>query len=329
MTQVRYLTSEDVVDLASVDEYVGVVREGYRQRGEGAPAKPRTLLHRDDPAGALTSYLTILPETGVMGGYTYSAGFGEGDAYFALPLFDADSGALLAILEGAAMNPLKTGAVGALGVDVLAREDASHLAVIGSGAQARGQLRATATVRSFDRVSVYSPTKENREAFAAEFNDDLDATVAAVASSAAAIEDADVVITATRSTEPVFDGVLLPDGAHVTAMGQYHPERRELDATTVGRAVYVPDLRERAFQDAGSFLLAREDGAVDDDHVHAELGGVVVGDAPGRTAPEDVTVFDSGGTAIETVAAGHMLYERAVEADRGELLEFPAASEWL
>ena len=329
MTEVRYLTSEDVVDLATVEEYVEVVREGYRQRGEGAPAKPRTLLNSDDPVGALTSYLTILPETGVMGGYTYSAGFADGDAYFALPLFDADSGALLALLEGAAMNPLKTGAVGALGVDVLARVDAAHLAVIGSGSQARGQLRATLAVRDVERVSVYSPTKENREAFAAEFNDELDATVAAVASSAAAVEDADVVITATRSTEPVFDGELLPDGAHVTAMGQYHPQRRELDATTIGRAVYVPDLRERAFQDAGSFLLAREAGAVDDDHVQAELGEVVIGDAPGRTSPEDVTVFDSGGTAIETVAAGYMLYERAVEAGRGEMLEFPAASEWL
>ena len=329
MTEVRYLTSEDVVDLATVSEYVDVVRDGYRQRGEGAPAKPRTQLFSDEPAGSITSYLTILPETGVMGGYTYSAGFAAGDAWFALPLFDAESGALLALLEGAAMNPLKTGAVGALGIDALAREDATHLAVVGSGSQARGQLRAATTVRAFDRVSVYSPTKDHREAFAAEFNDELDATVAAVASSAAAIEDADVVITATRSAEPVFDGEHLPDGAHVTAMGQYHPERRELDATTIERATYVPDLRERAFQDAGSFLLAREEGAVDDDHVHAELGEVVAGSAQGRTAEEDVTVFDSGGTAIETVAAGHMLYERAVEADRGEFFEFPKASDWL
>ena len=157
----------------------------------------------------------------------------------------------------------------------------------------------------------------------------LGATFAAVASSAAAVEDADVVITATKSAEPVFDGELLPDGAHVTAIGQYNPERRELDATTISRSVYVPDLRARAFQDAGSFLMAREEGVVDDDHVHAELGEVVAGVEPGRESPEDVTVFDSGGTAIETVAAGYMLYERAVEADRGEILEFPSARAWM
>ena len=329
MTEVRYLTSDDLLDLATPADYVDAVRDGYRQRGEGAPAEPRTQLFSDEPAGSITNYLAILPETGVMGGYTYSAGFAAADAWFALPLFDADSGALVALLEGAGMNPYKTGAVGAVGVDALAREDASKLAVIGSGTQASGQLRAAATVRDFERVSIYSPTKGHREACAAEFNDDLDATVAAVASSAAAVEDADVVITATKSAEPVFDGELLPDGAHVTAIGQYHPERRELDAATVARATYVPDLRARVFQDAGSFLLARAEGVVDDGHVHAELGEVVAGKAPGRETPDDVTVFDSGGTAIETIAAGHMLYERAVEAGRGEMIEFPSASAWM
>jgi len=327
MADVRYLTSADVADLATPAEYVDAVRDGYRQRGEGAPAEPRTQLFSDEPAGSISSYVAILPGSGAMGGYTYSAGFADRDAYFLLPLFDADSGRLRALIEGAGMNPLKTGAAGALGIDALAREDASTLAVIGSGTQARGQLRAAATVRDFERVSVYSPTKDHREAFAAAFNEELDPTVAAVASSGAAVEDADVVITATRAAEPVFDGDVLPDGAHVTAMGQYHPEKRELDAMTIERSVYVPDLRARAFQDAGAFLQARAEGVVDDDHVHAELGEVLVGDAAGRAAPEDVTVFDSGGTAIETVAAAQLLYERAEASDRGEVMDFPAASE--
>ncbi len=115
--------------------------------------------------------------------------------------------------------------------------------------------------------------------------DALDPTVAAVASPAAAVEGADVVITATSAIDPVFDGDLLEPGTHVTAMGQYHPEKRELDETTVERATYVPDLRERATMDAGSFLAAVEAGVVDEDHVHAELGEVVAGDASGRSLP--------------------------------------------
>jgi len=275
----------------------------------------------------LTGYLAILPEMGAMGGYTYAAGFGDRDAHFALPLFDADSGAPLALLDGASMNPHKTGAVGAVGVDALAPVDASDLALIGSGTQARGQLRATATVRDFDRVEVYSPTQSHRQDFAAEMNEELDATVAAVASSAAAVEGADVVVTATNADEPVFDGEMLEPGTHVTAMGQYHPAKCELDATTIERATYVPGLRARVTQDAGSFIAAVEAGVVDQDHVHAELGEVLVGDADGRASPEDITVFDSGGTAIETVAAAKLLYDRAVEKGVGEEIGFAPASE--
>ncbi len=327
MAEALYLTSDDLEDLATPAEFVDAVREGYRQVGEGAPAEPRTALTTDDPAGMLTSYVAVLPETGAMGGYTYSAGFDAGDAFFLTPLFDAESGEPLAVLDGAWFNPFKTGAAGAVGLDALAREDAATLAVIGSGRQARGQLRAAATVRDWDSVRVYSPTEAHREAFAEGFDAELDPDVVAVGSAAAAVADADAVITATRSSTPVFDGADLPDGAHVTAVGQYHPERRELDTETVARATYVPDLRARVTEDAGSFIAALEAGAVDEGHVHAELGEVVAGTADGRTRDDEVTVFDSGGTAIETVAGAHLLYERAAERGLGTPIEVAPASE--
>jgi len=329
MTDTVFLTSEEVAGLASPAEYVEAVREGYRQRGEGAPARPRSKLTNADPPGMLTDYSAVLPETGAMGGYMYAAGFGEEDAWFMTPLFDAESGEPLALLDGASMNPFKTGAAGAVGTDALAREDARTLAVIGAGSQARGQLRAAATVRDLDSVWVYSPTKESREAFAGEMNERIDPSVAAVASSAAAVEEADIVITATTASEPVFDGDLLAEGTHVTAMGQYHPDKRELDATAIERAKYVPDLRERVEQDAGSFIAALEEGTISEDHVHAELGEVVAGEAPGRETEEEITVFDSGGTGIETVAAAHMLYEKAKAEDLGSEISFAPASEAL
>lgn len=329
MTETLFLRSDEVAGLATPAEFVDAVREGYRQRGEGAAAEPRTKLGNAEPPGMFTTYAAVLPETGAMGGYMYSAGFGAKDAWFMAPLYDADSGEPLALLDGAAMNPFKTGAAGAVGVDALAREDATSVAVIGSGAQARGQLKCTVEVRDIETVWVYSPTKENRENFAGEMNEELDASVAAVASSAAAIEDADIVITATTSPEPVFDGENLEPGTHVTAMGQYDPEKRELDATTIEKAKYVPDLRARATQDAGSFILAMEDGVVDEDHIHAELGEVVAGVEPGREDDEEITVFDSGGTGIETVAGAYLLYEKAVEAGLGGTIDFAPASEAL
>ncbi|THE66546.1 ornithine cyclodeaminase family protein [Salinadaptatus halalkaliphilus] len=327
MTDTLFLSSSDVDDLATAAEYVEVVRDGYRQRGEGAAAQPRSKFRRDDPQGMLTTYAAVLPETGAMGGYMYTAGFGAGDAWFMTPLFDADSGAPLALVDGASMNPYKTGAAGAVAVDELARADADTLAIIGSGSQARGQLRTTATVRDFAEVRVYSPTPDNRESFADDFDADLDADVFPVDSSAEALADADVVITATRASEPVFDGDDLEPGTHVTAMGQYTTDKRELDTTTVERATYVPDLRERATFDAGSFLLACEEGDVSEDDIHAELGEVVAGEAPGRTGDDEITVFDSGGTGIETVAAAYMLYEKGRDAGLGTTVDIEPASE--
>jgi len=329
MTDVLFLTSAEVDDLAEPADYVAVVRDAYRQIGEGAPAEPRTKLFNRDPPGMFTTYAAILPETGAMGGYSYSAGFGAGDAWFMTPLFDAESGEPLALLDGASMNPFKTGAAGAVAVDALAHRDATEVAVIGSGAQARGQLATTATVREFEAVRVFSPTPENREAFADEFDDRIDADVSAVASASEALAGADVVVTATTASDPVISDADVEPGTHVTAMGQYHPEKNELPPELVARATYVPDLRARATQDAGSFLAAVEAGLVDEDGIAAALGEVVAGEHPGRTSEEEVTVFDSGGTGIETVAAAHMLYERASERGRGQTIDFAPASEAL
>ncbi|MGM0717913.1 MAG: ornithine cyclodeaminase family protein [Halobacteriota archaeon] len=329
MTDVLFLRSDELSGLATPAEYVSAVRSGYESHGNDGRAEPRTKLVSEDPPGMCTGYLAILPELGAMGGYTYAAGFGDEDAHFALPLFDAESGRLLTLLDGASMNPFKTGATGALAVDELARDDATTCAVIGSGAQARGQLRATATVREFEDVRVFSPTAASRDAFAEEFDERLSADVTPAASAAAAVEDADVVITATTATDPVVRNADLPDGVHITAMGQYDRRKRELDADTIARATYVPDLRDRAFQDAGAFLAALDAGVVDEDHIHAELGEIVAGHEPGRTAADEVTVFDSGGTGIETVASAWMLYDRAKERGLGETIEFAPASEAL
>ncbi len=322
-----YLSSEDVAGLADQAAFVDAVREAYRERGEGAPTKPRVTLESDEPAGVLNSYLAILPDTGVMGGYVYSAGFGDADARFVTPVFDAASGKPLAVVDGASMNTYKTGAVGAVGIDALAREDARTLAMLGSGAQARGQLRGAAAVRDLRDVRVYSPTRAHREAFAGDMDAQIDADVRAVDSTAAALTGADVVVTATNASRPVFEAELLEDGMHVNAIGQYDPEKREVDAETVRRSVYVPDLRERAFQDAGAFLLAREAGVVGEGHVHAELGEVVAGKAPGRTSAEQVTLFDSGGTALETLGSAALLFRRARERGLGSRIEFASASD--
>jgi alanine dehydrogenase len=322
-----FLTADDIAALAEMPAYVEAVASAYRERAAAAPTEPRTRLDAHDPPGFLTTYAAILPDRGVMGGYMYSAGFAEHDTWFVCPLFDSDTGRLLALLDGSYMNPYKTGALGAVGIDALARPDATEVAMIGSGAQARGQLRGAAVVRALDAVRVYSPTVASREAFAETMQAELGVPIEPVASSAAALEGADIVITATTASDPVFAAEELSPGAHITAMGQYTPGRTELDIETVRRARYVPDLRARALQDAGSFLAARDAGVVDDTHIVAELGEVLADPGLGRSDPAELTIFDSGGTAVETVGAAAMLYERAIEQEIGQPLDIRPGSE--
>ncbi len=327
MAPVRILTTDDIQPYLEPKAIVQAVREAYHERGHGAPARPRTRLKNDDPAGLLTGYTAILPHAGAMGGYTYSAGFQTKDAWFLAPLFSTETGELKALIDGSKLNPLKTGAASAVAVDELARQDATTLALIGSGRQAYGQFRCIETVRELTHVTVHSPTPKHRTALAETIQNDHGIPATPTHTSQEAIQGADIVVTATRSGSPVFNGEDLDDGAHVTAMGQYHPKRREVDGLTVARSTYVVDLRERVTKDSGEFLLAQAEGLVGPDHVHAELGAVVAGVAPGRRRPEEVTLFDSGGTGIETVGAAQYVFEQAKNEDRGEVVSFRSAGE--
>lgn len=321
-TTALFLSAEEIDGIAEPEEYVAAVREAYEQRGRGGATRPRTVIRNEEPLGRVNSYTAILPEQGVAGGYMYTSGFSPNGAWFVTPLFDAETGEPLALIDGEPLGARKTGAVGAVGVDALAKEDASTIGIVGSGKQARAQIVAARTVRDIDRVRVYSRTKENREEFASWMEDETGIPTTAVDDSTTAVKDADIVITSTTASDPVFDGRDLSPGTHVTAMGQYHPYKREIDDYTVANATYVSDLRERATSDAGAFLHALHSGAVADNHVHAELGDVVAGNAPGRRSDDEITVFDSGGTAIETVAGANLVYEKARERDLGTPLEF-------
>lgn len=325
MAQPLFLGSQEVADLANPEEYVDVVREAYRERGNGAPATPPVeLVTETEPKIAHVHYKVILPKMGVMGGYDYSL---ISDAWFLTPIFDTQTAEPLAVLDGASMNPLKTGAAGAVAVDELAREDASVLGVIGSGSQARGQIQTIATVRDLDEVRIYSRTPANREDLAADMDQQLDADVKPVSTSDEAVEGVDIVVTATTASDPVFDGALLESGTHVNEIGTYGEEKRELDIAAIERSTYVLDHRDRLLENAGSFIYAYEEGAVTEEHLHGELGDVVAGEVPGRESDDEITVFDSAGTAIETASAAYMLYEKAKDKGLGQTFTVESMNE--
>jgi ornithine cyclodeaminase/alanine dehydrogenase-like protein (mu-crystallin family) len=222
-------------------------------------------------------------------------------------LFDGTTGQPTAILDASGITAIRTAAVSALATRLLAAEDARELAILGSGVQAEAHLGAMRAVRDFERVRIYSPTREHAARLAQRAG-------AAVADSAeGAVRGADVVVTATNSREPVLRRDWLAPGAHVNAVGASAPTSRELDTATVAACLLFVDSRESVLNEAGEYQLALREGAIEGPgHIRAELGEVAAGMHPGRTGSEELTLFRSLGLAIEDMAAA----ERAVENAR-------------
>ena len=227
-------------------------------------------------------------------------------------LFDGENGQPTAILDASAITAVRTAAVSAVATRALARPGARTLAIIGAGTQARAHLAALAPVRDFDRVLVYAPTAQHAQAVVRQAADQ--GWQAAVAPSAqAALADADVVVTATSSREPVLQRGWLRPGAHVNAVGASTPRNREIDTATVAASALYCDSRESLRHEAGEYALAVAEGLIDADrHVRGELGELLAGSAPGRRDDAELTLFRSLGLAVEDLAAA----ETAVAAAR-------------
>ncbi|HKH49768.1 MAG TPA: ornithine cyclodeaminase family protein [Thermoanaerobaculia bacterium] len=220
-------------------------------------------------------------------------------------LFEADMGKPVAILDAAAITAIRTAAVSALATRLLAREDAGDLALLGASVQAKTHLAALREVRPLRRVRVWSRRPETARRFADE------ESVEAVATAREAVEGADLICTVTSSREPVLEGAWLSPGAHVNAVGACTPAARELDTETIRRARLFVDRRESALAEAGDLLIPLREGAVGEDRIAGELGDLLLGRLPGRRSPEEITVFESLGLAVEDLAAARYVWRKA------------------
>jgi alanine dehydrogenase len=215
-------------------------------------------------------------------------------------LFRPDTGEPLAIMDGRLITEMRTAAVSAVATRLLARPEASVLAILGSGVQARSHLEALRLVCRLAEVRVWSP--RNAGAFAERFG------VCAAASAEEAVRGADVVVVATASRTPVLLGEWLSPGTHINAVGAVRSDWRELDDAAVGCARLYVESREAATREAGDVIAAGE--------VFAEIGEVVAGTRPGRQSAEEVTLFKSVGVAVEDVVAADLVYRAARVAGR-------------
>lgn len=226
-------------------------------------------------------------------------------------LFDAEHGFPVAIMDASEVTAIRTAAVSGVATRSLARPEASDLAILGSGVQARTHLEAMALVRDLRRVRVYSPNEGRRRAFAERESGRQGVVVEPVSCAREAVEGADLICTTTAAREPVIEGDWIAAGAHVNAVGACLPSTRELDTSAVVRARLFVDRRESAAKESGDYLIPLQEGAIDEDHILAELGEVLAGEAAGRRTEKEITLFDSLGIAVEDLAVANYVYGRA------------------
>jgi alanine dehydrogenase len=250
--------------------------------------------------------------------YTYV----RGKLRFLVPLYEMATGDLLALIEADYMGQLRTGAASGVATKYLARKDARVAAIIGTGGQAKTQLEAIATVRKLKSARAYGRDGSKREKFCTEMSTRLDIPVRPCASAAEAVHGADIVCTATTSSQPVVNGADLSPGVHINAIGANHAHKRELDDEAVASAdVIVVDSVEQSRQEAGDLIIAFHGDEICWTGVK-KLSEIVAGKATGRTSDTEVTLFKSNGIASWDLAVAMKVYAAACEKKLGRELPF-------
>ena len=306
------LRESDVENLLTMKDAMDLVEKVHREYSTGqASDVPRERTRT--PKAALQILQGAVPSTGVFGYKAYTTGV-EG-ARFLVYAFSAENGRLIGVLEADRLGMMRTGAMGGIAAKWLARQDAKVAGVFGSGWQAHGQIEALALARNLERVKVYSRTRDKLEKFCAEMRAALSLEVVPAASAEEVVRGSDIVVTITSSATPVFSGEWLSPGMHINAAGSNSLVRREIDEKTVLMANrVVVDSRPTAIKEAGDLLPALDKGRL---HAGAliEIGEVIAGTRAGRTAADQVTLFESQGMAIQDLAiAAHLL---KLASDRG------------
>ena len=235
----------------------------------------------------------------------------------AVLLFDPINGSLAALLDATAVTTIRTAAVSGLATRLLARPDATELAILGAGVQGHSHLEAIHAVRPLTMVRVWSRSAEHARALVdvATSRFGLSAVVSATAGEA--VRNSSIVCTTTSSTEPVLLGEWLAPGTHVNAVGASTPNARELDSRAVARSRLYVDRRESALNEPGDILMPLREGEITPEHIVGEIGELVVGRVSGRSDDQEITLFKSLGLAVEDLGAASHVYAKAARDGAG------------
>lgn len=323
--KILYFSGDDLKAILTMEKCIGAMESAFRALSSGEASMPlRTGLEMEaDNATALFMpvYLPGISKVGVK-----TVTMARNNPAKGLPLihammmvFDSSTGVPLAVMDGEVITAMRTGAVSGLATSLLAKRDACTAAIIGTGTQGETQLEAVCKVRNIRKAYVFDLQAERANAFAAKMAEKLNIEVVA-AGSAATLQEADVICTATSSNNPVFDDLHIKSGAHINGVGSYKPDMAEIPPNTIARAKVVVDQMQGCLAEAGDIIQPIQQGIITQDHIHGELGELVTGKISSRENDDEITVFKSVGVAVQDLITADLVLKIAQEKDLGTSL---------
>ncbi|MGA2461441.1 MAG: ornithine cyclodeaminase family protein [Candidatus Bathyarchaeia archaeon] len=325
---VLFLSRNDVESVLTMRDAIEAVEKAFGEYGNGTVNMPlRPTIKVPKQKGAVLFMPAYLEEMNALGIKVVSV-YLDNPVKLGLPtilgvvlLTDPKSGELLAVMDGAFLTAVRTGAASGVATKYLARKDANEIGIIGAGVQGKKQVAAVCEVRPIKKVKAYDVLPDKCKLFCNEVAKELGVQVVQVESGREAVSGSDIVMTASTSKTPVVEGEWLEAGSHVNAIGSHTPDARELDAAVLKRAKLVVDSREAALKEAGDLIIPIAQGLLSQDHIYAELGEIVTGKKAGRENDSEITVFKSQGLAIQDISTARKVYDLAIKKGVGRAVQ--------
>lgn len=323
--KIRVLSGHDVTDLLSVPACIELMRETMFQLGNGRAVQPlRTVMSVQGSSGLVSMMpaqvgstlgfksVTVFPDNRGTSFSTHQAVIG---------LIDSQTGSVLALVDGTSITELRTAAVSTVATQEMARDDASKLLVVGTGAQGRAHVTALDAGLDLDEIRLWNRDVARSRRVAEELAAMVSTPISVVSTVEDGAKNADIIVTATSSGEPVLSRDWVYPGTHINAVGACVPTARELDTQTVLDSRLIVDSVESAINEAGEIAIPLQAGDIDSEHISGELGSVLVGQTVGRADSDEITIFKSLGLGIQDIAAADFVFRAALSRDKGTVID--------
>ncbi|MGE5304678.1 MAG: ornithine cyclodeaminase family protein [Alphaproteobacteria bacterium] len=321
------LSEKEVQSLAEVQELIPALERAHIQYSTGKAVMPvRLVVPLPQIDGRITSMPGYLNEEKALGMKVVT--FFPNNLKQNLPqilatvmLFSADTGKMMAAMDGNYITAIRTACVSAMATKALANPESRVLGVLGAGVQARAHIRALTQIREIAEIRVYDIFEASARQLQQSLQKDLGVKIDVVQSAREAVQGADLLVTVTTAKEPIVRAEWLKPGMHINAVGSHRPDLREIDGATLATAKIVVDSREAIMAECGDILLAIQEKAITADNIHAEIGEVLAGKKAGRSRADEITLYKAVGIAIQDVATAHLVYRKALERNVGTKID--------